>query len=411
VLLSSTSNTLRIANAQLANAGNYRVIVTNSISAVTSIVATLTVVADTFGPTLVAAIGNNNPGGGSSFGSNTINVLFSESVDSAPARNTNSYTLTQLGTTNTVHILSALYSTALGVLLIVDPSDPDWIPGGDYVLTVSYVTDTRGNVIAPDSQIAVSWRQARDVIQFTDSLIFDPEVFATNWYACDFIESLWWSEGHAPFCVGFMPPLQLPVPCADCVTPIYFQSSPTLFRNWFHWPPNLPTTHTTLRLRFAIDDGAVFYLNGIEIARYNMPREDVVIATIRAVNGIPSPSCVTNFTVAVSNLTSGSNCFSVAVSQASLHESDTFFGLNLEVNYMQTPSLHLQPVPTLAIQRLGSGDSRLSWTGGGYALESATNLSLGSASHPLGPWHQVPNMSNPHTNRLDETQRFFRLKK
>jgi hypothetical protein len=167
-----------------------------------------------------------------------------------------------------------------------------------------------------------------------------------------------------------------------------------------------------LRLRFAIDDGAVFYLNGVEIARYNMPRDDVVIATSRAIVWVPNPDCVTNFSlVAVTNLNPGSNCFAAAVFQGPVNESDTFFGLALDVNYLRTPSLPLQPDPALAIQRLGSNDSRLSWTGGGYALESVTNLNVGAASYPIGPWQQVTNMSNPYTNRLDETQRFFRLKK
>jgi hypothetical protein len=247
----STSNTLTISNAQLANAGDYRVIITNSVSAVTSRVATLTVVSDREGPRLLAAIGNNTPvGGGSAFGSNTVNVFFSEPVEAPSARNTNNYVLTRLGTVNTVPILSGLYSTALGALLIVDGSDLDWVPGGDYVLTVSGVKDTRGNVIAPGSQSAVSWRHTRSVIQFTDSWrfhdisIFEPEVFETNWYACDFVERLWWGEGSAPFCGGVMPPFQIPSPCSECATPISFQPAPTLFRKWFigrqMFPPRTP---------------------------------------------------------------------------------------------------------------------------------------------------------------------------
>ena len=54
---------------------------------------------------------------------------------------------------------------------------------------------------------------------------------------------------------------------------------------------------------------------------------------------------------------------------------------------------------------------RFSWTGGGYALESSTNLNLGPASYPLGPWQEVANMSNPYTYILTGPQRFFRLKK
>jgi hypothetical protein len=69
------------------------------------------------------------------------------------------------------------------------------------------------------------------------------------------------------------------------------------------------------------------------------------------------------------------------------------------------------PHPALDIALVGANSLRLSWGGQGYALESATNLSLGSASYPLGPWQEVTNMSNPYTNLLDEPQRYYRLKK
>jgi hypothetical protein len=415
VVQSSTSNTLTIASAQLASAGDYRVIVTNSISAVTSSVATLTVVADTFGPTILAAIGNNIPnGGGTPFGSNTINVLFSEDVSAISARNTNNYTVTRLGTTNTVHILSALHSTALGVLLIVDASDPDWIPGGDYVLAISNVTDTRGNVIAPDSRVAVSWLQTTNVIhdawRFHNSWIFDPYPIATNWYACDFIEGSWWADGHGCFYFG---PSQEITFCGETVwvTPTGFQPEPVLFRTSFDWPTSLPTTDVVLRPRFVVDDGAVFYLNGVEIARYNMPGGPIS-ETTRAATIIATPLCFTNVAWTVTNLVSGSNCLAVGVFQAAnATDADVTFCFELDARYPVTPALALEPAPALTATPQGADQLRLSWTGHGYALESATSLSLGSTSYPVGPWQQVTNMSNPYTNRLDELQRFFRLKK
>jgi hypothetical protein len=121
-------------------------------------------------------------------------------VTASSARNTNNYILTRLGTTDTVRILNILYSTALGVLLNVDPTDPNWVPGGDYLLTVNNVTDTRGNFIAPGSQVAVAWGQTTSLIasdavwDFHTSAIFEPEVFDENWFACDFAPSDWWAS-------------------------------------------------------------------------------------------------------------------------------------------------------------------------------------------------------------------------
>lgn len=418
-LPNQTGATLHIANTHVTNSGFYRAIITNAISAVTSSVATLTVITDRDGPRLLAAVGNNIPnGGGSPFGSNTINVRFSEPLPltSTSVRNTNNYILTRLGTANTVPILSALYSPALGALLNVDASDPDWTPGGDYVLTVSNVTDARGNVIAPDSQIAVSWPQTMSVIRghhpwsFHNSWIFDPEPIATNWYSCDFAEGPWWATGYGPFCGGvFGTP---PIAClAGCQTQLGFQPEPALFRTWFDWPANFSTESVTLRPRFAVDDGAIFYLNGVEIYRHNMLDGSINPAT-KAAAIIATPPCVTNLSLTVSNLVSGSNCLAVAVVQGnSLNDADAVFHFELDARYLLTPGLPTEPEPALTAAPLDADRLRLSWIGHGYALESATNLSLGAASYPIGPWQQVTNMSNPYTIQLDEAQRFFRLKK
>jgi hypothetical protein len=195
---------------------------------------------DLTGPRLVRAVIDNAASGGPSFGSNTINVLFSEPVDFNRLRDTNNFKLTRIGDTNCIPILSALYSTALGLLLNVDAAHPDWVAQGDYVLTVNRLRDTRGNVIAPDSQIAVSRRSAGGLLT-----------------------------------------------------------------------PSLPTT----------------------------------------------------------------------------------------------------PPPMLFVTQIDAESVRFSWTGHGYALESATELTVNAASYPLGPWQEVPNMANPYTNSLAGPQRFFRLKK
>jgi hypothetical protein len=417
---SGTNATYLISDAQPANAGDYRIGITNSISAVTSSVATITVLADTTGPKLLWAVANNVIGS-SPFPTNTINVFFNEAVSNdvagAGVRNTNNYTLAQLGTTNTVPILSILYSTALGALLYVDTADEDWIPGGEYVLTVNHVRDIRGNVIAPDSQVPVSWPRLAKLLDsfdpwhFHNSWFFDPDTLRTNWYACDFVEGPWWAEGRGPFCGGvFGTP---PNPClAICQTETGFQPAPTLFRTWFDWPENLSTAGVTLHPRFAVDDGAVFYLNGVEIYRRNMPEGPVTDTTRAATIIATPPACVTNLSLAVSNLVAGSNCLAVAVVQGnSPSDADLVFHLELDVRYLLTPVLPQPPEPILLMTPFDASLASLSWTGGGYALESATNLNFGSDSYPIGPWQQVSNMSNPYPIRLDEIQRFFRLKK
>lgn len=416
-LLPSTSNSLTIANVQLANSGGYRVIISNDVSTVTSTVATVTVIADLTGPKLLAAIGDNTPnGGGTPFGSNTINVLFDEPVNATGARNSNNYILTRLGTTDTIPLLSILYSTALGALLNVDPTDPDWIPGGDYVVTVNNVRDTRGNVLAPGSQIAVAWPRvsstnvslADSVWSFHTSAVFDPGVYDEPWQAPDYVEGSWWAQGQGLFYGGAV----ALAPCFSAFrTATGFQPEPSLFRTAFLWPADW---RTSLQLRFTTiyDDGLVLYLNGTEIYRANVTPGSPSSVT-RAATAVTF--CSTNLTITVTNLLAGTNWLAAAVAQTSLTtEGDCIFGigsLDATVTDLIAPSLPESLPPVLDATAMGTNSVRLSWSGGGYALESTTNLNLGPASYPLGPWQQVPNMSNPYTNRTDEPYRFFRLKK
>jgi hypothetical protein len=415
-LPSGANSTYSIPNAQLTDAGEYRVIVTNAVSAATSRVATVTVFADTIGPKLLAAIGDNRqPGGSGTFGSHTINVLFDEpvsnSVAGAGARNPNNYTVTRPGTTNTVPILSVLYSTALGALLTMDATDPDWLPGGEYVLTVNHVRDTRGNAVAPNSQIAVAWLRttnislAESIWSFHTSAVFDPGVYDLPWQSTNFIEGPWWAQGQGLFCGG---PVLL-TPCFGAFrTETGFQPEPSLFRTTFVWPTNWPPV-TTLNVSTIFDDGLVLYLNGVEIWRGNMPAGVTVFTRANAA----ASTCHTNLSLSVTNLFPGTNWLAAAVAQSSVTgDGDSVFGLNhVGASAPFAPPLPESPPPVLNVSPPGANAIRLSWVGGGYALESATNLSLGTASYPAGPWQHVPNMSNPYTNRFDDTQRYFRLKK
>jgi hypothetical protein len=410
----STSNTLKIASAQVANSGNYRVTITNSISAVTSSVATLTVIADLNGPRLIAAIGANSTGGGT-FASNTINVFFSETLSSISAQNTNSYTVTQLGITNRVPVLRAIYSQTLGVLLTVDATDPAWIPRSDYILTVSGVKDTQGNVIAPNSQIAVAWLKTsstnvslvENIWSFHTAAIFDPGVYDQPWQTTNYTEGSWWAQGQGLFFGG-----AALGPCSGAFrTPMGYQPEPSLFRTTFLWPTDW---RTSLQLRFATiyNDGLVLYLNGMEIWRANIPAGPVTAQMLAT--SIPTTTC-TNLIITVTNLFPGTNWLAAAVAQTSSGlQGDSVFGLQ-EISAIVmdpiAPPLPETPPPTLNANSTGGTSIRLWWTGGAYALESATNLSLGSASYPLGPWQEVTNMSNPYTNSQNEPQRFFRLKK
>jgi hypothetical protein len=406
----ATNSSYVIANTAVGHAGDYRVIITNSLSVLTSTVATLTVLPDTIGPKAIAAFGDNG------FGSNAINVKFSEPLNSTSATVRANYTLTRLGTTNTVGVSNVLYNSALGVLVRPDVSDPHWSYGADYVLTINQVADTRGNVIAPDTQIAVAWPEVTPLFgpgaiwSYHASYFLEQTIYDQPWAATNFVENAFWQSGSGPFCGGALPA----PPCLDdCLTSVAYQLSPTLFRTTFDWPTELGSA-AELLVDVAVDDGLVLFLNGAEIWRTNAQANPSSIRVTSYATAVQTnPSCALNVAIAVTNLLPGTNWLAAAVVQAlSSPEQDTAFALALARRVFRAPPLAEAPSPMLAIEAAGPGNSvRLSWNGPGYALESTTNLSLGPASYPLGPWQQVSNMANPYTSTVPGLIRFFRLKK
>jgi hypothetical protein len=452
VLQSSTSNELRIASAQAINAGNYRVVVSNNLGAATSTIATLTVLSDTDGPKMLEAIINNVPsGGGSAFGTNTINVMFDEPLNAATARNIGNYRIVSSTNSNIqIPILSILYSTALGALINVDGSNANWNPLGEYYLIVNNIGDSRGNPqgitnnIAPNSVIGVSilvttnFTQIEDPWDFYSIAVFDgtyPEIYrnTTNpWYGTNYVVDLaggLWGTGQG---ILFIDPNPPPTQVCDGATPrtlISFQNAPTLFRRKFTLTAGLQSSGS-LRFRFLFDDGIVIYLNGNEIHRRNMPAGPLN-ETSRASTTIANFGCVTNLVLEVTGLhvgrgnVLGTNVIAAAVYQSTTPESDTWFGLEMDLvttRTAQAPTNRPPGTPTLVRSVTSTPQGRklvLSWpaTNYGYNLKYSANI-VGTGPRPDRNWYtneanwiQVPGQSNPYTNMIPTTpgQRFYKL--
>jgi glycosidase len=97
------------------------------------------------------------------------------------------------------------------------------------------------------------------------------------------------------------------------------------FRTQFTPPTNLE--NLVIVASNLIDDGAVFYLNGSELFRYNMPT-GAVSATTFATNTVEADSFVT-FNIAGELLQPGDNVLAVEVHQATADSSDVVFGCSL----------------------------------------------------------------------------------
>lgn len=410
--LPSTSNNISIANAQPANAGNYRVVCSNSLTVLTSSVATLSVFQDLAGPKVLEAIADNG------FGVRGVNVRFSEAVNSTTARNTSNYLVTQLNSGNTINVTNILYSVALGALLQLDESDPDWIPYGDYILTINNVADSKANLIAPNTRVSIGWIYVTNLISgattwdFHDIAVFDPGIYEERWYDPNYILGLWWGQGQGGFQGG--PSSQFP--CSYVAPPqvaMSFQPEPTIFRTSFEWPAHW-STNGTLRLRYGADDGLVLYLNGLEVHRYNVAglAGTPVTANSRAVTANQQTVCVTNISLSVTNLVPGKNWIAAAVVQSANDQPNSYFVFDMSGAKSLGPDIPSEPQPDLQMIAAGSDRITLSWFGHGYALETSTNLDFGPLSYPAGPWIEVPQMSNPYSwSVTNGPQRFFRIRK
>jgi len=146
----------------------------------------------------------------------------------------------------------------------------------------------------------------------------------TNWLAPGYDDSSWpsapalfWrNTATIPYAVA----TNTPLPTNLAIITYYF-------RQHFDFPYS--TNGMTLNLYYVVDDGAVFYLNGRDVFRTNMPAGAIVYTNFATHVGN-----VTNVTGPVSipftNLVRGDNVFAVEVHQSGNNSSDAQFATGLE---------------------------------------------------------------------------------
>jgi hypothetical protein len=190
-----------------------------------------------------------------------------------------------------------------------------------------------------------------------------------------------WREGADPFdasrtgpgnCRPALPTTTYPVrACLTLSNAANTALIPTIyFRTHFAFEGD--AAHSVLRLAAIVDDGAVFYLNGSEIARLGMPEGPVgynTIATRDADSFEPEL-----LDVAAPTLVVGDNVLAVELHQGSGVIPDLTFSLKLSA------VLPTRPRPRLSL-RLTGGNVQLNWMPEGGTLESADD--------PSGPWSPV----------------------
>jgi hypothetical protein len=147
-----------------------------------------------------------------------------------------------------------------------------------------------------------------------------------NWTAPAFNDSAWFS---GPALLGQYTPTRpqvLPEPIRT-VTPTNEGFITFYFRAHFNVASN--TVFNSLQFRHIIDDGAVFYLNGTEVNRFNIPGGPVTWA-VTANPGVSDASYQGPFAISTGLLVPGDNVFSVEVHQSAGNSSDVAMGVELQ---------------------------------------------------------------------------------
>ena len=112
----------------------------------------------------------------------------------------------------------------------------------------------------------------------------------------------------------------------------------TYFRAHFTWSsPN----RAILTLSNRLDDGAVFYLNGVEIQRIRVAAGTVTHTT--GASATATENTVDVFTYSATNLVIGDNVLAVSVHQSGTGSSDTVYGTQMWGEIIQSVSIITQP--------------------------------------------------------------------
>ncbi len=167
--------------------------------------------------------------------------------------------------------------------------------------------------------------------------------------------------------------------------------SPThYFRKSFTF--NDDPDRTTLQLGSIIDDGAVFYLNGVEIHRQNMPGGAPTFGTLASSEVVDAVFSDT-ITLDGSLLIQGTNVLAVEVHQDSLTSTDMMFGATLTKTVTPTPPEEIDRVlinetaaggaPGFFVELLNDGATSVDLAG--YVLAASTGHEHVLGSQTLAP--------------------------
>ena len=151
-----------------------------------------------------------------------------------------------------------------------------------------------------------------------------------------------WQEGTGV--LGFLPPNQTsPVPIGTQLSgPIEAGVRTYYFETEFTLSENELASLDQIEMRHLVDDGAVVYVNGIEVLRHQMPAGAITASTF-ASSGVGNAPISEPIVLPAEVLTAGSNRISVEVHQVSSFSNDVLFGLEVTGRRMVEPPIPGEP--------------------------------------------------------------------
>ena len=318
-----------------------------------------------------------------------LTATFTAPPNNASASNRANYWLRRADNGTRVPVNSATLSFGTNVTLVT----PTLEPFTDYVLTVSNVGAAAVPGGTPGLNGATNVLAALRLVGIDDLTRWNFNASGTNlgtlWRMTNYNDSTW-AAGHA--LLGFesvtLPePIRTPFVPTDVLTYYY--------RHRFHWP--FTNRNALLRLRYLVDDGAVFYLNARETHRVGIDANPVYWTNL-ASRTVSDATYEGPFLLNVNYFNYGTNLFAAEVHQVNSTSSDMVFGASLEA--LVPPSALVEARPVLLHQR--SPGLFLSWTNSAFALESAPSVT--------GSWSRLTMQTNPYPINRADPQRFYRLR-
>ena len=396
----------------------FQAVITGSGSCVeTSTVATLTVNADTAPPVPLYAARylNRTNFTGTNITLTNITVVFSENIDT---NNNDLYTNWLLTDTNTVpptavNLIGQTYLNSTTVLLETDPLDPTH----GYTLEMQLVFDTCANNEMPLTTIPVLTYLSKPLTLTSTWKYLDTDVDpGPNWFLPGFDDSSWLS-GPGPFDAKRdanypVPPtdcrsntlyqMQGPIPtCIRLESPVTLTNNITVnFRTHFNYAGN--SNLTLLQLNGKFDDGAIVWLNGVEVWRVGLPQSGVTRGTFatRTVGDGEFRDIILLFSN-TNLIHTGDNVIAVELHQQNLTSSDLTMGL--EINVITAEALAGPPVEPEMFINNNAGVITITWDPPIGTLQRSLDI-----SSPAN-WVTIPGASSPFITNAPPAIQFFRV--